>query len=250
MADAGLVAAVIPVFEEEGAIGPVIRRLPRARIGHVLVVDGGSRDGTIAEAEAAGAVVVREGRRGYGRACASGVERARALGAEIVLFLDGDGSDEVERAEEITGPVMAGDADLVLAWRSAHGREAGSMGFHQVVAGHAIGLLVGALTGTRFRDMCAFRAVRIDTLDRLGMTEMTYGWNLEMQVRAAAAGLRVREVELPYRCRTAGSSKVAGNLRGTLRTTGRLGAVLVRAGSAVMRERRRSRAAAATAGSA
>ncbi len=228
-----VVAAVIPVFQEEGAIGPTLHRLPRDVVDHVLVVDGGSRDNTVAEARAAGGTVISEGRRGYGRACASGVAEARHLGASVVLFLDGDGSDMVERAADIVGPVRRGEADLVLAWRSAPGREPGSMGRHQVFAGWAIGLAARALAGTRYRDMCAFRAIRVDVLEELGMTEMTYGWNLEMQLRAAHAGLRIREVELPYRRRLAGASKVAGNWRGTLRTSARLLAVLVRTGRAV-----------------
>ena len=227
---AGRVAAVIPTWNEAGAIGPTVARLPRDLVGHVIVVDGGSADGTVAEAEAAGAEVLREGRRGYGRACLSGAERAKALGAEIVLFLDGDGSDCGELAGRIAGPVADGSADFVLAWRSRAGRAPGSMGPHQVLAGHAVGLAVGLLTGTRYRDMCAFRALRLETLERLGMREMTYGWNLEMQIRAAAAGLRIREVPVPYRCRIAGDSKVAGNLSGTLRAGSRILRTLVGTG--------------------
>ena len=232
--DPSLVAAVIPVFEEQGAVGPTLLRPPRDVAGHAIVVDGGSRDGTVAEARSAGGTVILEARRGYGRACASGVAEARRLGAAIVLFLDGDGSDAVERAADIAGLVLRDEADLVLAWRSARGREAGSMGRHQVFAGWSIGLVSRLLTGTRYRDMSAFRAMRIDALDRLGMTEMTYGWNLEMQLRAAHAGLRIREIELPDRCRRAGASKVAGNWRGTVRTTLRLAAVLSRTGRAVL----------------
>jgi glycosyltransferase involved in cell wall biosynthesis len=220
--------AVIPAFEEAGAIGPTVRRLPREVVDHVIVVDGGSADATAAEAEAAGALVIREGRRGYGRACARGAAAAGALGADIVLFLDGDGSDAAERADDIVGPVRRGEADLVLAHRSAAGRARASMGLHQVFAGWAFGRLIGLMTGTTYRDMCAFRALRLETLERLGMTELTYGWNLEMQIRAAAAGLRIREVPLPYGRRRNGHSKVAGNVCGTLRASAQLLAVFVR----------------------
>ena len=233
------IAAVIPTWNEAGAIGPTIARLPRDLVAHVIVVDGGSVDGTVAEAEAAGAEVLHERRRGYGRACLSGAERAKSLGAEIVLFLDGDGSDCGELAGLVTGPVADGSADFVLAWRSRARRQPGSMGLHQVLAGEAVGLVVGLLTGTRYHDMCAFRALRIETLERLGMREMTYGWNLEMQIRAAASRLRIREVPVPYRCRVAGASKVAGNLSGTLRAGARILRTLVGTSLLVRRRRRR-----------
>ena len=229
------VVAIIPVFEEAGAIGLTVRRLPRDIVDHVIVVDGGSHDGTVAEAEAAGAIVVREGRRGYGRACASGAKHAQALGAAVAVFLDGDGSDAAERAGDIAGPVSRNEADLVLAHRSAAGREPGSMGPHQVLAGYVFGRLIGLMTGTTFRDMCAFRAIRLETLERLGMSELTYGWNLEMQVRAAHARLRIREVPLPYGRRSAGRSKVAGNLRGTLCASARLVGVLIRLYASLLR---------------
>ena len=221
-------AAVIPVLNEEGAIGPTVAQLPRNVIDPVFVVDGGSRDNTVAEARAAGATVIEESRRGYGQACATGTAAARAAGAEIVVFLDGDGADAGEEAAALINPVLAGDADFVLATRTRGRREPGSMGPHQVFAGLAVGRILRWTTGVAYTDMCAFRAIRIDTLDRLGMTEKTYGWNLEMQVRAARAGLRVREVALPYRRRIAGHSKVAGNLRGTLRAGTRIAVTLVR----------------------
>lgn len=216
------VVAVIPAWNEAGAIGPTVARLPRDLIGHVIVVDGGSTDGTIEEACQAGAEVLAEPRRGYGRACLSGTERAAALGATAILFLDGDGSDAGELAARIVGPILADDADFVIAVRSGAGREPGSMGLHQVLAGHAVGRMVGLLTGTRYHDMCAFRAIRLDVLRQLGMQEMTYGWNLEMQMRVGAARLRVIEVSMPYRRRIAGQSKVAGNLRGTLMASSRI----------------------------
>ena len=231
------IAAVIPAFNEAGAIGPTVARLPRSLVDIVLVVDGGSTDATVSEARAAGAEVLIETRRGYGRACQSGVERAAALGATIVLFLDGDGSDAGELAARIVGPVRDGAADFVLAHRTRAGRDPGSMGLHQVLAGHLVGGAVGLLTGTRYRDMCAYRAIRVDVLQGLGMREMTYGWNLEMQMRAASAALRVREVPMPYHRRLAGSSKVAGNLRGTVKATTRILRTLV---SVAVRTRQRA----------
>ncbi len=216
------ICAVLPVFNEEGAIGPTLARLPRDVVDLAIVVDGGSRDNTVAEARAAGATVIEEPRRGYGRACLTGAEHAASLGAEMLLFMDGDGADAVEHAEALTGPVLRGEADFVLADRSAGRRDPGSMGAHQILAGRLIGALVGLTNGVRYHDMCAFRCIRVADLQRLGMREMTYGWNLEMQMRAAHAGLQVLEVALPYHRRVAGSSKVAGSVRGTLRAGQRI----------------------------
>jgi glycosyltransferase involved in cell wall biosynthesis len=223
------VCAVIPVLNEAGAIGPTLRLLPR-EIDLAIVVDGGSTDGTIEEAQAAGAFVLREARRGYGQACASGAAHAERLGAEIVVFMDGDGADAVEFAGRLIAMLRQDEADFVLADRTRGEREAGSMGPHQVLAGRAIGFAVGLMTGVRYKDMCAFRAIRIADLKRLGMREMTYGWNLEMQIRAARAGLRVVEIPLPYRCRVAGQSKVTGSVRGTLRAGQRILRTLVSVG--------------------
>jgi glycosyltransferase involved in cell wall biosynthesis len=228
------VCAVIPVLNEAGAIGPTLRRLPR-EIDLAIVVDGGSTDGTVAEAEGEGAVVLRETRRGYGQACASGAAHAESLGAEIVVFMDGDGADAVEFAGVLIEKLKRGEADFVLADRTRGEREAGSMGAHQILAGRVIGSAVGLMAGMRYNDMCAFRAIRIAELKRLGMREMTYGWNLEMQIRAARAGLRIEEIPLPYRCRVAGQSKVAGSFRGTLRAGQRILRTLVSVGFSARR---------------
>ena len=221
------VAAVIPVLNEQGAIGPTLARLPPS-VDVAIVVDGGSKDGTVAEARSHGAEVLVELRRGYGRACLSGAERALEMGAEIVLFLDGDGADAVEEADRLLAPLLAGKAGFTIATRAGGQRQAGSMGAHQLAAGYLIGGALGLLCGQRYTDMCAFRALRTADLMRLGMTEMTYGWNLEMQMKAPRAGLRVLEMSLPYYRRVAGESKVAGSLRGTLRAGSRILATLAR----------------------
>ncbi len=222
------VAAIIPVLNEEYAIGPTVRGLPRKHVGLIVVVDGNSRDNTVAEARAAGAEVLIEGRPGYGQACASGAAFAAARGADILVFLDGDGADVPDALPSLTGPLLDGSQDFVIASRARGTREKGSMSWHQLAAGRVVGMVVGLLCGTRYTDMCAFRAIRAETLARLGMREMGYGWNLEMQVRAAAGRLRILEVPVPYRRRIAGKSKVSGNLRGTLRAGTRIMRVLVR----------------------
>ena len=219
------IAAIIPVLDEAGAIGVVVREMPRDWVDTVIVVDGGSKDGTVAEAEQAGARVLVETRRGYGRACASG---AAAAQADILVFLDGDGSDRPEFLPDLVRPLIAGTHDFVIASRARGKREKGSMGWHQVVAGLLIGRAVGWLSGVRYTDMCAFRAIRTTDLARLDMREMTYGWNLEMQMRAARAGLRVLEIPVDHRRRVAGHSKVAGTLRGSLKAAVRIIGTLIR----------------------
>ena len=224
------VAAIIPVIDEEGAIGAVVRAIPRDLVDPVIVADGGSRDGTVAAARAAGALVIETG-RGYGRACAAGARAAAERGADILLFLDGDGGDRPAAIPLLLAPLFEGRADFVLAAR----QRGGGMAAHQRLAGRLAGFLIGRLWGVRYTDMCAFRAIGGQTLRRLGMREMTYGWNLEMQMRAARAGLRVVELPVPAGRRLAGRSKVAGTLRGSVKAGARLGLTFLR----ILAERRR-----------
>jgi glycosyltransferase involved in cell wall biosynthesis len=222
------VAAIIPVLDEEGAIGPVLAAMPRDWVDKVIVVDGGSRDRTVAVACALGATVLVERASGYGRACATGAAAAAAVGAEILVFLDGDGSDRPEAIPSLVQPILADEHDFVIGSRTRGVRERGSMGIHQALAGRAIGAAIGLVYGVRYSDMCAFRAIRTTMLESLGMREMTYGWNLEMQMRAARAGLRILELPVPHGRRLAGRSKVAGSLHGTLRAGFRILATFTR----------------------
>jgi glycosyltransferase involved in cell wall biosynthesis len=218
------VSVVIPTFNEAEAIGGVIQELPRSLVHEVIVADGGSTDGTQAIARAAGAVVLDAG-RGYGRACQAGAD---AASSSVVAFLDGDGADRGDLLGLVAGPVLAGTHDLVLASRTRGRRDPGSMLWHQVLAGRIAGLGMGALYGVRYSDMCAYRAIGRDALRGLEMREMTYGWNIEMQMKAARAGLRIDEVPVPYRCRVGGQSKVAGSLRGTVRAGGKIVSTFIR----------------------
>ncbi len=217
MSGLGRVAVVIPTWNEAGAIGAVVRDVLAQGVGEVIVSDGGSQDGTQTVAREAGATVLDAG-RGYGRACALGAERARAE-CDVVAFMDGDGADRPDQLERLAEPVLAGDFDFVIASRTRGEREPGSMSWHQVAAGAVAGRLMGALYGARYTDMCAYRVISRATLAGLGMREMTYGWNIEMQMKAARARLRILELPVPYRRRAAGVSKVAGSLKGTLRAS-------------------------------
>jgi len=227
MGSAHGVALVIPVIDEGATIGAVVRAVPRAAIDEVIVVDGGSRDDTVAQAQAAGARVIVEPRSGYGAACLAGV-RAASPACTIIAFIDGDGSDDPAELERRLAPGRAGDQDFAIGSRAGGVRQAGSMGAHQMLAGHLAGLAMRALYGVRYTDMGPLRAIRRDALERLGMRERTYGWNLEMQMRAARAGLRILEVPVSHRNRAGGASKVAGSLRGTLRASWNIAATFVR----------------------
>jgi glycosyltransferase involved in cell wall biosynthesis len=218
------VSVVIPTFNEAASIGAVIGELPTDIAHDIIVADGGSTDGTQDIARAAGARVIDAG-RGYGRACRTGAE---AAACDVIVFLDGDGADRGDMLALIAGPVLAGTHDFVLASRTRGPRDPGSMLWHQVLAGRIAGRGMGALYGVRYSDMCAYRAIRRETVRRLDMQELTYGWNIEMQMKAARAGLRILEVPVPYRCRSGGQSKVAGSLPGTLRAGGKILSTFIR----------------------
>jgi glycosyltransferase involved in cell wall biosynthesis len=213
------VVLIVPTRNEAGAIGEALRLVPRHVVDLIIVADSASEDATAAEARSAGARVLETG-RGYGRACYLGA--LEATEDAILVFMDGDGSDRADLIEQLVNPISAGEQDFVIASRVRGTRAPGSMGPHQVFIGLLIGLLIKLRYGIKYTDMCAFRAIRRSDLLALGLTEMTYGWNLEMQMRAARARLRILEIPLPYSCRVAGHSKVSGNWWGSLRASTRL----------------------------
>ncbi|MEY2557656.1 MAG: hypothetical protein QOE34_1081 [Verrucomicrobiota bacterium] len=222
------ISVIIPALNEEEPIAAVVRAcLTTGLPDEVIVVDNGSTDRTADCARSAGAKVVAEPRPGYGRACAAGI-RALSPECEVVVFLDGDGSDCPELMERLVQPIAEGKQDFVIGSRTRGKREPGSMNFQQVFAGRIAGLLLRLLYGVRYTDMCPFRAIQRDALGLLGMREETYGWNLEMQMRSARAGLRILEVPVSHRCRTGGESKVSGTLRGTFVAGIRIVATLFR----------------------
>jgi glycosyltransferase involved in cell wall biosynthesis len=222
---AGGVAVIIPTFNEAASIGAVVAALPRDIAGRVIVVDGGSADGTADVARRAGAEVVAVG-RGYGRACLAGAHAA--ADADIIVFMDGDGADDPTAIAEMVAGIASGRYDFVIGSRARGKREKGSMASHQILAGRIAGALIRLLYGVRYTDMCAYRAIRRDTLLALGMRELSYGWNLEMQMRVARLGLRVLELPVAYRRRSGGESKVAGNLRSSVQAGLRIVATFAR----------------------
>jgi glycosyltransferase involved in cell wall biosynthesis len=221
------VAAVIPTLNEAETIAGVIASIPRDVVDEIIVADSSSSDGTATIVLAAGARVVTLTEPGYGRACAAGAAAA-GEGCDIILFLDGDGADRADLAGLLVTPIRAGTHDFVIGSRVRGEREPGSMNWHQVLAGRLAGWLTSLLYGVHYTDMCAFRAIRRDALDRLNLREATYGWNIEMQMKAARAGLRILELPVPHRRRAAGSSKVAGSLRGSVRAAWRIMLTIVR----------------------
>jgi glycosyltransferase involved in cell wall biosynthesis len=206
------VTVVIPALNEEAAIGGVVREVPRDLVDEIIVVDNGSTDRTAEIAAAAGARVVREPIRGYGAACRAGALAAGNTG--ILVFLDGDRNEDPAELPRVLGPVLAGEADLVLGSRVG-GAARGALTLQQRVGNRVVTALVRVLYGLRLTDIGPFRAIPARALCELGMEHKTYGWPVEMVVKAARRGYRI--VEVPVSCRQRlGRSKVAGTLKGSV----------------------------------
>jgi glycosyltransferase involved in cell wall biosynthesis len=217
------VAVVIPALDEEGPLGAVLAGLPRAGgpdgpgflVREVVVADNGSRDRTAAVARAAGATVVAEPRRGYGSACLAGLAHLRRDPPDIVAFLDADHSDDPDQLAEVLAPILAGGAELVIGSRMLGEHEPGSLAPVQLFGNRFAAALLRLLFGLEATDLGPFRAIRWRALESLGMRDRDFGWTVEMQARAARAGLRVVEVPVRYRRRT-GRSKISGTVRGVM----------------------------------
>ncbi|NNF58871.1 MAG: glycosyltransferase family 2 protein [Rhodothermaceae bacterium] len=218
---------IIPAFNEARSIGRVLGDLPAEQVGEVVVVNNASTDETEANARVAGATVLREDRQGYGYACLRGLAYVRELAAqgrtpEVVVFLDGDYSDHPDELPTLLAPIEQGLADLVIGSRilgRRHGRvEPGAMLPQALVGNRVACALIRLFWGVRFTDLGPFRAIRYPALLALGMEDRTWGWTVEMQIKAARAGLRCTEVPVSYR-RRIGVSKITGTLSGTLKAS-------------------------------
>lgn len=222
------ISLIIPALNEAESIGRVVRSLPWPLLAECIVADNGSTDGTGDEAGAAGARVVSSP-RGYGQACKAGSDAALPT-STILVYMDGDGSDIPEDLARLVAPIERGEADFVLGSRIRGTREPGSMLPSQVFAAHFVGWLLRLTQGVRYTDMGPFRAIRRSSLEQLGMSEMTYGWNLEMQIKVAQHKLRIQEITVDYRRRIGGTSKVSGDLAASFKAATRILGVLFRTG--------------------
>lgn len=209
-------SVIIPALNEEESLGYVLSSIPRKQIAEIIVVDGGSTDNTVSITKAAGARVILEPRRGYGRACATGVEQAKE---EILVFMDADGADNPAEIQRLIDPIKVGDADMVLGSRLAGEIESDAMPWQQYFGNWLSARLIRLLYRLPVTDLSPFRAVRKSKLMELGMVEMTYGWPTEMIVKAARQGWQILEIPVKYRSRYGGTSKISGTLRGTVLAT-------------------------------
>jgi glycosyltransferase involved in cell wall biosynthesis len=207
------ISVVIPALNEEQAIGGVVQAVPRDLVDEIIVADNGSTDNTADRAIAAGAKVVHEHQRGYGAACAAGAKAT--LDSDIIVFLDGDHSDDPRQLPEVAGPIIQDSADLVVGSRLKGDLEKGAMPWHGRLGNRLIVLLLRLLYRVDITDLGSFRAIKTETLLNIRMEQMTYGWPVEMVVKAAKKGWRIESVPVPYR-RRLGKSKVTGTVRGSI----------------------------------
>jgi glycosyltransferase involved in cell wall biosynthesis len=218
------VSVVIPTYNEAQSIGLVLADIPAGMVEQVIVVDSNSTDGTVQIALQSGAKVMHEPRRGYGRACLTGL--AAANDPDVVVFLDGDYSDRPAEISRLLEPLREGVADIVIGSRLTGERTVGSMPWHAVIGNRLAARLISLLSGVRLTDLGPFRAVHYQTLIDLRLQETTYGWPVEMIVKGARRGLRITEVPVSYHPRI-GSSKISGTLRGSIGAAwGIFGAIL------------------------
>lgn len=207
------VSVIIPTHNEAQAIGRVLADLPAHLVTEVIVVDSNSTDGTPAVARQMGAQVLHEPRRGYGRACLTGL--ANAQNPDVVVFLDGDYSDRPSELPLLLAPIIEGRADITLGSRLSSSGNSGALPWHQAFGNRLAASLIRLLYGVKLSDLGPFRAARAAVLRALALEELTYGWAVEMILKGAIAGFRIVEVPVSYHPRI-GKSKISGTLKGTL----------------------------------
>ena len=211
------VVVIIPAFNEEGSIANVIRDIPKEYVKEIIVVNNNSTDATAINAQKAGATVLLEINQGYGHACLKGIEYANTMDQKpfIIVFIDGDYSDFADEIQLLLQPIIENDMDMVIGSRATGNREKGSMMPQQIFGNWLATRLMKIIYGVRYTDLGPFRAIRFDKLMLMGMEDKTYGWTVEMQLKAAKQKLKIIEVPVSYRKRI-GYSKVSGTLKGTI----------------------------------
>jgi glycosyltransferase involved in cell wall biosynthesis len=207
------VSVIIPTYNEAQAIGRVLADLPSDLITEVIVVDSNSRDSTPEIAAKMGARVLKEPRRGYGRACLTGL--ANANSPEVIVFLDGDYSDRPSELPILLAPIIEGRADITVGSRLGVNRNSRALPWHAAFGNRLAASLIGFLYGLKISDLGPFRAGRASVLHALALEETTYGWAVEMILKGARAGFRIVEVPVSYHPRI-GKSKISGTVRGTM----------------------------------
>jgi glycosyltransferase involved in cell wall biosynthesis len=210
------IAVVIPAFNEESSITLVIEHIPPGLVSEIIVVDNGSSDRTAENARRAGATVLTETRRGYGQACLTGIEHAIRRNHQIIVFLDGDYSDHPEEMTLLLEPILERGYEMVIGSRALGNREPGAMPPQALFGNWLATGLMRLIWSARYSDLGPFRAITVEALSRIGMTDRNWGWTVEMQIKAARQKLRWTEVPVSYR-RRVGVSKISGTVSGSVK---------------------------------
>jgi len=210
-----IITVIIPAYNEEQAIGKVISDIPRDIVQNIVVVNNNSSDRTASVAEEAGAIVLHEKRKGYGWACLKGIRECKALKTDLIVFMDGDYSDYPEEIPKVIAPIIEKDLDMVIGSRVKGNREKGSLTPQQIFGNWLATKLIRLFYGGVFTDLGPFRAIKLEALEKLQMSDKTYGWTIEMQIKAVKKKLKYCEVAVNYKKRI-GVSKVSGTVKGTV----------------------------------
>lgn len=212
-----VVKVIIPAFNEENGVGSVISEIPKELVDEIIVVNNASTDTTEVVAKQAGATVLKEGIKGYGRACLKGIEYVsrQEIKPDIIVFIDADYSDYPEEMFALIRPIIDEDADLVIGSRARGKKERGSMTPQQVFGNWLATTMLKFFYGVKFTDLGPFRAIKYESLLALNMKDKTYGWTVEMQLKAAKMKMKCMEVPVNYRQRI-GFSKISGTVKGTI----------------------------------
>ena len=213
------ITVIIPVLNEEHSIGSVLDHIPRDLATDIIVVDNGSTDRSPEIAEQHGARVFAEPRRGYGHACLKGIQEIK--NADIIVFLDGDFSDYPEEMRALVEPIKNGKFDLVIGSRSLGKHDKDALPSHSAFGNQIASFLIHLLFGFRYSDLGPFRAIRFPSLQKLNIVDRTWGWTVEMQIKAIQKGLRICEVPVSYRKRI-GQSKISGTFLGSVKAASKI----------------------------